>query len=133
MQVFWDFVRHGFPVVGAVGAGLWANGRGMKSVSTLGVASAGWGAGWLAQFLIGKAVDSLSGERLPADVAAPIGLLPEMEVPDAQTAVTQIRQNAAVDQPRAANLTMIPGGAPQQSNPKPPPFDPRALGGESTD
>jgi hypothetical protein len=141
VSVFWDFLRYGLPTVGAVSAGLWANRKGMKSVSTAGVAAAGWGVGWLAQYLAGKAVDVISSESLPEDIASPIGLLPELAGPTADQAIATVQGNADtvehpyqptrrdVDgQPKQATLTMLPGGAATSPQVKKP-FDPSALGG----
>lgn len=135
MSVFWDFMRYGLPTVGAVSAGLVANRKGMKSMSTVGVVAAGWGAGWLVQYLVGKAVDAVSDESLPVDTASPMGLLPELTGPTADQAIETVQHNADAADPqmngqlKQATLTMIPGGvAPLDKKP----FDPTALGGEGS-
>jgi hypothetical protein len=61
MGLFWDFLRYGLPVGGAIGTAFWANKRGMTPLSTAGVSLVGWGAGYATYRLASRAANAVEG------------------------------------------------------------------------
>ena len=69
MGLFWDFMRYGVPVGGALGAAFWANKRGMTPISTAGIGVLGWGVGYGVYRLASGAANAVEG--LPSQTYVP--------------------------------------------------------------
>jgi hypothetical protein len=69
MGLFWDFMRYGLPVGGALGTAFWANKRGMTSISTAGIGVLGWGLGYGVYRLASGAANAIEG--LPSQTYVP--------------------------------------------------------------